>query len=122
MADFQAMMLPYQMPPFRYWAQKILPAVYDDSLSYYELLNKIVQKLNEVIELANASGEQSSAAMQALIEIRDNLDKFVIEAIKSDPEMEERIMAQVTAYIESMIRGTTYKDLRIHGFIYSGGE
>ena len=26
---------------FRYWCQKVLPLVYDDSLSYYELLNKI---------------------------------------------------------------------------------
>ena len=33
-----------------YWCQKVLPAVYDDSLSYYELLAKVVAKLNEVIE------------------------------------------------------------------------
>lgn len=37
----------------RYWVQKVLPLVYDDSLSYYELLNKVVHKLNEVIETTN---------------------------------------------------------------------
>lgn len=37
----------------RYWVQKVLPLVYDDSLSYYELLNKVVWKLNEVIETTN---------------------------------------------------------------------
>lgn len=37
----------------RYWVQKVLPLVYDDSLSYYELLNKVVLKLNEVIENNN---------------------------------------------------------------------
>ena len=37
----------------RYWVQKVLPLVYDDSLSYYEVLNRVVVKLNEVIELAN---------------------------------------------------------------------
>lgn len=37
----------------RYWCQKILPAVYDDSLSYYELLNKVVAKLNDVIAATN---------------------------------------------------------------------
>ena len=34
----------------RYWVQKVLPLVYDDSLSYYELLAKIVDKLNETIK------------------------------------------------------------------------
>lgn len=32
-----------------FWCQKVLPLVYDDSLSYYELLCKVVAKLNEVI-------------------------------------------------------------------------
>lgn len=35
---------------FRFWCQKILPLVYDDSLSYYELLCKVVKKLDEVID------------------------------------------------------------------------
>ena len=39
---------------FAFWCQKILPAVYDDSLSYYELLCKVVDKLNEVIHNVNA--------------------------------------------------------------------
>lgn len=34
---------------FRFWCQKVLPIVYDDSLSYYELLNKVVVYLNNVI-------------------------------------------------------------------------
>ena len=33
----------------RYYAYKILPLVYDESLSYYEVLNKVVYKVNEVI-------------------------------------------------------------------------
>lgn len=35
---------------FRFWCQKVLPQVYDDSLSYYEVLNKVVVYLNDVIE------------------------------------------------------------------------
>ena len=34
---------------FKFIAHKILPLVYDDSLSYYEFLCKVMQKLNEVI-------------------------------------------------------------------------
>lgn len=38
-----------QPKPFRFWTQKVLPLVYDDSLSYYEVLNRVVAKLNQVI-------------------------------------------------------------------------
>lgn len=37
----------------RYWCHKILPLVYDDSLSYYEFLCKMNAKLNEVIDSTN---------------------------------------------------------------------
>jgi hypothetical protein len=33
---------------FRFWCQKVLPAIYDDSLSYYELLCKVVTYLNDM--------------------------------------------------------------------------
>lgn len=34
---------------FRFWCQKVLPLVYDDSLSYYEILCKVVTYINELI-------------------------------------------------------------------------
>lgn len=34
------------MKPFRFWVQTALPLVYDDSLSYYELLCKVVNYIN----------------------------------------------------------------------------
>lgn len=37
----------------RFWTYKILPLVYDDSLSYYEVLAKVSKKLNEVITNVN---------------------------------------------------------------------
>ena len=38
------------LQPFRYWCQRVLPLVYDDSLSYYELLCKVVDYLNKTME------------------------------------------------------------------------
>lgn len=35
------------------WCQKVLPLVYDESLSYYELLCKVLKKLNDLIENNN---------------------------------------------------------------------
>lgn len=52
---------PYQseyknLGQFRAWCQKVLPVVYDDSVSYYELLGKVLQYLNEVISNINLVG------------------------------------------------------------------
>lgn len=46
-------MIDSRIKPLRYWVQKVLPLVYDDSLSYYELLGKVVSKLNEVVDTSN---------------------------------------------------------------------
>lgn len=35
---------------FRFWCYKVLPLVYDDSLSYYEILCKMVTYINNLIE------------------------------------------------------------------------
>lgn len=35
---------------FKFWCQKILPLVYDDSLSYYEVLCKVVDYINQLID------------------------------------------------------------------------
>lgn len=43
--------------PLCVWVQKVLPLVYDDSLSYYEVLAKVAAKLNELIEIVNVQGE-----------------------------------------------------------------
>lgn len=37
------------LTPLKFWCQRVLPLVYDDSLSYYELLCKVVAKINELI-------------------------------------------------------------------------
>ena len=41
------------MKKFMFWCQKVLPLVYDDSLSYYETLCKLTAKINELIDFIN---------------------------------------------------------------------
>lgn len=42
-----------EVKPLVYWVQHILPLVYDDSLSYMELLDKVIKVLNEVVKNNN---------------------------------------------------------------------
>lgn len=36
-----------------YYCQKVLPLVYDNSLSYYEVLCKLTNKINELVDTVN---------------------------------------------------------------------
>lgn len=37
----------------KFWCQKVLPLVYDESISYYEVLCKVVEYLNDLIDSQN---------------------------------------------------------------------
>lgn len=47
-----------ELRPFRFWCQKVLPLVYDDSLSYYELLCEVVEYLNNTMSDVNKLSEE----------------------------------------------------------------
>jgi archaellum component FlaC len=49
--DFDPILKKYDgIPYLRFWCQKVLPAVYDQSLSYYEVLCKLAAFLNKMLE------------------------------------------------------------------------
>lgn len=52
----------------RFWVQKVLPLVYDDSLSYYELLCKVVDKLNELINVTNVTEENIYTSVKQVLD------------------------------------------------------
>ena len=58
---------------FRFWCQKVLPLVYDDSLSYYELLCKVVDYINELID-ADKIIENNLEELEAELE---EVQKFI---------------------------------------------
>lgn len=47
-----------ELKHFKFWCQKILPLVYDDSLSYYEVLCKVVDYINKLIDDENSAIKQ----------------------------------------------------------------
>ena len=75
----------------KYYCQKVLPLVYDDSLSYYEVLGKTTKKLNEVIEAMNNLTEDIDTLIDSRIENALNEFKQII-----DEEINE-VNNQITA-------------------------
>lgn len=47
----------------KYWTHKILPLIYDDSLSYYEVLAKVTAKINELIQYIDTTYTQEVKAL-----------------------------------------------------------
>ena len=42
-----------ELKVFKFWCQKVLPLVYDESLSYYEVLCRVVDYLNNMVNDVN---------------------------------------------------------------------
>lgn len=81
-ADFSPIFTPYNNKGmFKFWVQKVLPLVYDDSLSYYETLCKVTEYLNNVIENVDTTEVNIERLKEAYEELQgyvntyfDNLD------------------------------------------------
>lgn len=60
----------------KFWCYKVLPLVYDDSLSYYELLCKVVSKLNELIEKYAPFDDVVAEIQTAIDALQKQIDEF----------------------------------------------
>lgn len=78
---------------FRMWCQKVLPLVYDDSLSYYEVLCKVVTYLNNVIEGTNGVIDDVEELKNDLGVVQNWINNF-------NTAYAEKIIAQ---YIATMV-------------------
>lgn len=132
-ADFTPNLNPYSgQGSFRFWVQKVLPLVYDDSLSYYELLCKVVTFLNNVIQDMDTAEENIELIRDAYNELQnyvntyfDNLDieaeldsiinrmvrdgRFenqVFEALKNNPALlETPVHFELPGAVETQLPG-----------------
>lgn len=61
---------------FKFWCQKVLPLVYDDSLSYYEILCKIVDYINNMIENQKEFTNELAELKSELAVVQKWIDDF----------------------------------------------
>lgn len=72
---------------FRFWCFKVLPLVYDDELSYYEVICKCVDYINNLIENDKAISndiEELKQEIKIVQEWIDNYDTSFVESIIRD--------------------------------------
>lgn len=71
-ANFDPILKKYDgIPYLRFWCQKVLPAIYDQSLSYYEVLCKLAAFLNKMVEELEKMQDNIDALHKAYKDLQD---------------------------------------------------
>ena len=68
-----------KMGYINFWCQKVIPLVFDDSLSYYEAICKFMQKLNEVISALNNNAECIDELQGKYIILQNNFNALEVK-------------------------------------------
>ena len=61
---------------FRFWCYRVLPLVYDDSLSYYEILCKVVDYINNLIETDKVQNDEIAKLKQEVQTVQNWINNF----------------------------------------------
>ena len=69
------------LKPFKFWCQAVLPLVYDDSLSYYELLCKVVDYLNKTMDDVDQIGQLVNEIATGDADIEEILNEIIQQMI-----------------------------------------
>lgn len=118
-------MLCNDLPTFKFWCNKVLPLVYDNSLSYYEVLCKVVKYINDLIDADKILGKELENLSRELSEVQKWIDNFDTTWIKDAVEkfIATMIFVEITnaGYIvynvpdswDNIVFNTTGKDIEI---------
>jgi hypothetical protein len=101
----------------KFWCFKVLPLVYDDSLSYYEVLCKVVKKLNEMVDALQELPEQLAEIEAAIAQLEqwikdfdyDYISKWINEHLASMIFVEINMDGYFVVYIPSGWEDVTFR-------------
>ena len=93
----------YDLSTFKFWCYKVLPLVYDDSLSYYEVLCKVVDYINKLIEQDKIFGNELVKLKEDLTTVQNWIDNYDTSYAKE--------------VLEKFIANMIYVDISDSGYI-----
>lgn len=95
---------------FKFYSNKVLPLVYEDSLSYYEVVSKVVVKLNEIVESQNlvteGFGELQGEVGRLLLEFNDleeGVATFKAEVLQAFEDFKGEVDVKVAEVAEAIV-------------------
>lgn len=115
-ADFSPVLDGYSgIGAFRFWCQTALPLTYDDSLSYYELLCKVVNYLNHAIEDLSNVEENTDKLAEAYTKLQNYVNEYfdkldveaelrnVLDAMAEDGTLDTLLDPLVTNHLPGVV-------------------
>lgn len=69
------------LKPFKTWCIQILPTIFDESMSYYEVLCKVIKILNNSLEDINILKEEIENTNSALDEFKEGVESQFEELV-----------------------------------------
>ena len=91
------------LPRFSYWCQKIMPLVYTDDISYYEIQQKIASYINSLIDDTNNVVNEVEELKKELAIVQTWIDTFNTSFIEQE----------IKKYISTMI----FVEINQNGYI-----
>ena len=87
-----------------YWCQLVLPAAYDDSLSYYELLCKVVKYINDRKDDYNELVDVVAKNADDIKQLQDDFQKFIDSGF--DEYYADQVIKWIDAHMEFVFQNT----------------
>lgn len=111
--------------PFPYysaftWATPTIPNLYWNAYSQEERIKNLCMEYGKMTAYLDAMTDTLNSQYRTIEEINDKLPSMVAEVVTTDPDIRKSIEDTVNTYIEGMTKGTTYKQMTDHGFVYNG--
>lgn len=123
-ADFKPVLDGYaNLRPFMFWAQTTLPTVFDDSLSYYEVLTKLCKMVNVLLENTDTAEHNIEAIADAYGKLQDYVNHYFdtadfqdevnakLDEMAEDGTLSNLLEPFVTSEVSELISGVVSEQL-----------
>ena len=115
-ADFKPVLDGYaNLRPFMFWAQTTLPTVFDDSLSYYEVLTKLCKMVNVLLENTDTAEHNIEAIAETYEKLQDYVNHYFdnldvseeinakLDQMAQDGEFDEILTTITDSYLDETV-------------------
>lgn len=103
-----------KVPNIHYWTQRVLPCVFDESLSYVEKINKLEEEINKLIEDYNTFGQAVTNEINTFEEETTNqINTFIQQVTNEINTFKSDITNQLNTFETSMTNKQNAFETRI---------
>ena len=88
-----------KVPNIHYWTQRVLPCVFDESLSYVEKINKLEEEINNLIEDYNTFGQAVTNEINTFEgETTNQINAFVTQVTDDINSFKENVTNNINSF------------------------